>query len=154
MSLLGYGYTQQECVDVASQYAVQLGKRTPDKHLSMKWIKGFLSRWPEMKVTKPRALNYYRAKSATELAVSTFFEKLSECITANDLQSKPHMIYNIDEKGITVDHRPRYIVASRDHPAQAVTSGKGKTVTLIGAGSASGSAIPPYFVFPGKILKL
>ena len=44
MSLLGYGYTQQECVDVASQYAVQLGKRTPDKPLSMKWIKGFLSR--------------------------------------------------------------------------------------------------------------
>jgi len=60
------------------------------------------------------------------------------------------MIYNIDEKRITVDHRSRYIVGSRDHPAQAVTSGKGKTVTLIGAGSASGSAIPPYFVFPGK----
>jgi len=60
------------------------------------------------------------------------------------------MIYNIDEKGITVDYRPPYIVASRDHPAQAVTSGKGTTVTLIGAGSASGSAIPPYFVFPGQ----
>jgi len=52
MSILGYGYTQQEFVDVASQYAVQLGKRTADKPLSMKWIKGFLSRWPEMKVTK------------------------------------------------------------------------------------------------------
>jgi len=25
MSILGYGYMQQECVDVASQYAVQLG---------------------------------------------------------------------------------------------------------------------------------
>ena len=75
MSILDYGYTQQEFVHFASQYAVQLGKRTADKPLSMKWIKGFLSRWPEMKVTKPRALDYYGAKSATELAVTTFFEK-------------------------------------------------------------------------------
>ena len=73
MSILGYGYMQQECVDVASQYAVQLGQRTADNPLSMKWIKGFLSRWPEMKVTKPRAFDYYEAKSAIELAVKTFF---------------------------------------------------------------------------------
>lgn len=30
MADLGYGYTQQECIDVASEFAVQLGKRTKD----------------------------------------------------------------------------------------------------------------------------
>ncbi|KAH3843418.1 hypothetical protein DPMN_116935 [Dreissena polymorpha] len=35
MSDLGYGYTQKECIDVASQFAVQLGKRTIDTPLSM-----------------------------------------------------------------------------------------------------------------------
>jgi len=31
-----------------------------------------------------------------------------------------------------------------------MTSGKGQTVTLIGAGSAAGQAIPSYLVFPGQ----
>ena len=33
---------------------------------------------------------------------------------------------------------------------QPVTSGKGKTVTILGCGSVGGVAIPPFFVFPGK----
>ncbi|KAH3876101.1 hypothetical protein DPMN_039381 [Dreissena polymorpha] len=50
MADLGYGYTQQECIDVASQFAVQLGKMKVDTPLSMIWMKGFLKRWPEMRV--------------------------------------------------------------------------------------------------------
>ena len=33
-----------------------------------------------------------------------------------------------------------------------ITAGKGKTVTVLGCGSASGYAIPPYLVFAGKRL--
>ncbi|XP_053381188.1 uncharacterized protein LOC128549074 [Mercenaria mercenaria] len=47
MASYGYGYTRQECVDIASDYAVQLGKRDKDKRLSINWLKGFLHRWPE-----------------------------------------------------------------------------------------------------------
>jgi hypothetical protein len=150
MADLGYGYTQQECIDVASEFAVQLGKRTKDKPLSMKWMKGFLKRWPEMRVTKPRALEFVRAKMASEGVVMTYFDNLETCLQKNDLLDKPHLIYNVDEKGVSILHKPPHIVAGTNHPAQAVTSGKGDTVTIIGAGSASGSAIPPYFVFPGK----
>lgn len=31
MAAYGYGYTRQECVNIASEYAVHLGKRTMDK---------------------------------------------------------------------------------------------------------------------------
>ena len=150
MADLGYGYTQQECVDVATEYAIQLGKRSRDKPLSMRWMEGFLTRWPEMRVVKPRPLEHVRAKMASESIVMSYFDDLEKCINQNGLSDKPHLIYNVDEKGVTVEHKPPYIVASTEYPAQAVTSGKGKTVTILGAGSASGSAIPPYFVFPGK----
>ena len=63
---------------------------------------------------------------------------------------KPHLIFNLDEKGLTTEHKPPHIVASSHDCPLAVTSGKGQTVTLIGCGSASGTAIPPFFVFPGK----
>ena len=41
MAEYGYGYTRKECIDIASDYAVQLGKRTKDNPLSLKWIYGF-----------------------------------------------------------------------------------------------------------------
>ena len=47
MADFGYGYSWQECVDLATDFAVQIGKRESDKPLSMKWMKGFLSRWPD-----------------------------------------------------------------------------------------------------------
>jgi len=52
--------------------------------------------------------------------------------------------------GVTVEHRPPHVEASSAYIPSVVTSGKGLTVTLIGAGSAAGQAIPPYLVFPGQ----
>ena len=150
MADMGYGYTQQECISVASQYAFQLGLRSNDKPLSMMWMKGFLGRWPEMRVIKPRALEHVRAKLAKESVVMPYFDNLEKCLRKHDLLNKPHLIYNIDEKGVSIGLKPPFIVAGSGHPTQAVTSGKGKTVTIIGAGSASGAAVPAYFVFPGK----
>ena len=91
---------------------------------------------------------------AKESVITAYFYNLEKCLRENDLTDKPHLIYNVDEKGVTIDHKPPFIVAGSDFPAQAVTSGKGKTVTIIGASSASGSAVPAYFVFPGKRMNL
>ena len=56
----------------------------------------------------------------------------------------------MDEKGFSQNHSPPAVVCGNQCPPQAVTSGKSSTTTVIGCGSASGSAIPPFFVFPGK----
>ena len=62
MTDLGYGYTQQKCVDMTSEFVFKLGKCAKDKPLTMKWLKGYLGRWPEMKVIKPRVLNMLEQK--------------------------------------------------------------------------------------------
>ncbi|XP_053401883.1 uncharacterized protein LOC123566337 isoform X2 [Mercenaria mercenaria] len=56
MSECGYGYSRAEVVDMASEYAICLGKRNSEHPLSLKWFRGFMSRWPELKVLKPRGL--------------------------------------------------------------------------------------------------
>lgn len=66
---------------------------------------------------------------------------------------KPHCIFNIDEKSLSSEHKhppPRKSFFGKTYKAQAVTSGKSKTVTLIGCGNALGQQVPPFFVFPGK----
>ena len=56
MASFGYGYTVQECVDLASDFATQLGKRSKDKPLSTKSMKGLRGRWPEIKKSSPQEL--------------------------------------------------------------------------------------------------
>lgn len=153
MASYGYGYSRQECVDIASDYATQLGKRTKDKPFTMKWMRGFLKRWPELKVLKPRGLEHVRAKTASKTVVDEYFQNLRVSLHQHGLEDKPHLIYNIDEKGISIDHKPPYVVADASYCPQSVTSGRGKTVTVLGGGSASGVALPPYFVFPGKRMR-
>ncbi|XP_053385760.1 uncharacterized protein LOC128550546 [Mercenaria mercenaria] len=109
-------------------------------------------KWLEPRVLKPRGLEYARARKASEAVVQQYFANLKNTLEEHDFLHNPHLIYNIDEKGLTIDHKSPHIVASGDYCPVAVTSGKGKTVTLIGGASACGSSIPPFFVFPGKRL--
>ncbi|KAH3864459.1 hypothetical protein DPMN_027477 [Dreissena polymorpha] len=48
------------------------------------------------------------------------------------------------------NHTPPAIVAGTDFHPQSVVTQKGQTSTIIGCGSASGVAVPPFFVFAGK----
>ena len=75
---------------------------------------------------------------------------ISYNIDKYELQNNPHLIFNVDEKGISTNHTPSRIVAGREFYPQSITTGKSQTKTVLGCGSSSGVAIPPYFVFPGK----
>ena len=55
---------------------------------------------------------------------------------------------------MSTNHTPSRIVAGRYFYPQSITTGKSKTITVLGCGSASGVAIPPYFVFLGKRMML
>lgn len=147
---LGYGYSRQEVVDAASDYAFELGKCSKDQPLTLNWFVKFFGRWPELRVLKPRSLDIQRAKSASSAAVDSYFVELENILLKYDLKVKPHLIYNVDEKGIAQDHKPPYIVAGKDYHPQSVTAGRSKTTTILGCGSASGVAVPTYFVFAGK----
>ena len=47
------------------------------------------------------------------------------------------------------NHTPPAVVAGTDFHPPSVVSQKGQTTTIIGCGSASGVAVPPFFVFAG-----
>ncbi|KAJ8312950.1 hypothetical protein KUTeg_010323 [Tegillarca granosa] len=144
---LGYGYTRQEVTDLASDYALQLEKRRNPFNLN--WFEGFRNRWETIKVLKPRSLEYARAKNASPETINKYFLELENISTKYNLHNCPHLIYNIDEKGFVPNHKPPHVVASADHHPQAVTSEKSYVTTVIGARSASGVAVPPFFIFAG-----
>ena len=145
MANYGYCYTRHELADIASDYAFQLGKRSKEYPITLKWVVGLLGRWPELRVLKLRSLEQIRAKMTSEIVVSNYFEELREIIVKYGLSDKPRMNFNVDEKGISQDHTPPHVISSTLVHPPAVASGKSSTVTILGCGSANGMAMPPYF---------
>ena len=67
MAKLGYGYTRSEVVELASQFAVDVGKRKEHSNqLTMPWYCSFMKRWLESHLLKPASLSELRAKSASK----------------------------------------------------------------------------------------
>ena len=65
-------------------------------------------------------------------------------------QGRPNAVFDVDEKGLSTEHKPPQIVAGTAYKPQAVTPGKSQTVTIIRAGNAIGHQVSPFFIFPGK----
>jgi hypothetical protein len=149
-SRLGYGISNSGFQRLAGELAFKLGKRPFDKPLSNCWLYGFLGRWKErVSSLKPAALDSNRARNATPESVSSYFENLETVISELGLQDKPEFIFNIDETGISPEHRPPNVIAPIKEKAQAVTSPRSATTTMIACANAAGNHIPPYFVFKG-----
>ena len=132
---------------VASDLAAYLKKYPSTKLLSDHWVTDFLKRWPSLKLRKPRKLEWIRAKSANSIVIDTYCTELEKVLVNINLLDKPHLIYNIDETGISTEHAPTRMLGPRCLKTQAVVSPRSGTTTIISCGNASGTAMPPFFVF-------
>ncbi len=100
MAALGYGCVRGDILDQACNYAVHLGKRDGNHHVSDRWYRGLMRRWPELKLVKPRPLAKYRAQATSADNISSYFNNLQATLVKHDLMNKPECIYNVDEKGV------------------------------------------------------
>ena len=149
----GYGLNIKEVIALASDYAVCLGKRTPDKPLSPRWFYKFMARNPLLKTGKPQSLDVYRARASSKDNVVKYFDNLKKCMDDAGVTDKPHLIYNVDEKGLTAQYTPHKIVCSKWTNCTEITPPRRSLTTLIGCGNALGNAFSPYFVFAGSKLR-
>ncbi|KAJ8313379.1 hypothetical protein KUTeg_009069 [Tegillarca granosa] len=111
--------TLQEDAKLIIHY-YECGKCSKDNHLSRQWYSSFLTRWPVLKLSKPRDLSILRAKSASQETVDKYFSELKTIMY--DLVDKPHCIYSVDEKGACSDKTPYKLIAKTGTKPTAVTS--------------------------------
>ena len=79
--------------------------------------------------------------------VAKYIHVLKTVPTEKCLLNKPHQIWNMDETGVQLDHKPGKIVAAKGSKyLQTRTSGHRETITLIGASNAAGSSLPPHII--------
>ncbi|KAH3781784.1 hypothetical protein DPMN_159689 [Dreissena polymorpha] len=50
-----------------------------------------------------------------ESTVNVYFDNLEQCHRNFDILDKPHLIYNADDKGVAIDHKPPLVISSVSH---------------------------------------
>ena len=93
-----------------------------------------------------------RVRSTSEVNTKNYFQELESILDKYQLKNRPELIWNVDETGITPDHTPPKIVASKGEKPYIITAGRSATTTVIAAGNALGETIPPYIIYKGQRL--
>jgi len=114
------------------------------------WLRGFLSRHPELSIRNPEPTSIGRAMGFNLPSKDRFFQLYQEQLNKEKFTAS--RIYNMDESGLTVVHKPHKILAKRGQKQVGrITSGeKGETMTVICCTNATGSFVPPMLIFKRK----
>ena len=156
-----YGLTRSDLQDLVFQFCCKNQIPNPfttTEKAGRDWLNGFLQRNPEISIRKPENVSIGRAYGFSRHKLADFFTKYLKVIyNENGNRIIPNSnIYNADESGFTIDHRPEKILGQKGKRAigTLTSAEKGKTITFLPAVSAVGHYVPPLFVFPRKRMKL
>ena len=108
------------------------------------WFAAFMKRHPEILVRPSEGTLINRATAFNKIAVEKFFNNLEPFLAID-----PSRIYNVDETGISTVARLSKILAKHGKArVAAATSGeRGTNTTVVCCMSATGSFVPPMFIF-------
>ena len=131
----------------------KLGKATHFKsgYTGRGWYENFMSHQAILTLRTPQPLSNGRAVCANKDTVDDFFAKLRAILGRLNLIRKPSQIFNTNETGVTIVHKPSKVVAQmgRHNVPSLMSADKGKTHTVLACVSASGQVLPP-MVYPRK----
>ena len=154
MSEMGYGLSR----DIVMHLAFTIVDKTQRKHpfkdgkAGRAWFDGFRRRHPRLTIRSPQPLSYCRALCSNMDTINDFFSKLGSIYGRLNVISKPMQVYNCDETGVSIVHKPGKVIAQLGRRnVYAITSAeRGKTHTVVSCVSASGYSLSPMIVYPRK----
>ena len=154
MADMGFGLTREEVMAMAYATVDKTGRDHPFKegYAGRGWYEGFMARQATLTLRTPQALSYARAVCSNKETIDDFFAKLGTLFGRLNLIAKASQIFNADESGVSIVHRPSKVVAQigRHNVPSLTSADKGKMHTILACVSASGQVIPPFVVYPRK----
>ena len=154
MADMGFGLTRECVMAMAFAIADKTGRSHPFKqgYAGRGWYEGFMARQATLTLRTPQALSYARAASSSKETIDDFFAKLGAIYGRLNLISKPGQIFNADETGVTIVHKPSKVVAQigRCNVPSLTSVDKGKTHSILACVSASGQVLSPFMIYPRK----
>ena len=127
--------------------AYNVAEKTQQKHPfkdGRGWLDGYKTRHPKLTLCTPQLLSYCRALCSNKETINDSLEQFIIYGRLN-LLSKPMQVFNADETGVNIVHKPGKVVAKLGcHNVYSLTSAeRGKNHTILSCVSAAGYALPP-----------
>ena len=151
---MGYGFGKQQFLKYAAALATKYGRNFKKSTPSQKWWTLYNKRNKRLSLRQPEGTSSIRHRCMDPLKIAKYFVELEEELTAKGLALSPSCIWNMDETGLTLDHKPKKVVAATGAKhLQSCTSGNREMLTVIATINAAGRALPPHIIAKGKTLK-
>ena len=154
MSDMGFGLTREDVMRTAFSIVSQAGRAHPFQNgtAGRSWFDAFKRRHPNLTLRTAQPLSSARAAGSNKETIEDFFAKLGGICARLNLLAKPMQLFNVDETGISIVHKPGKVVTElgRRNVWGITSAEKGKTHTVVTCVSASGLSIPPMLIYPRK----
>ncbi len=154
MADMGFGLTREDIMRLAFVIIDKSGRAHPfrDGKAGRGWFEAFRARHPRLTLRTPQPLSYCRALCSNPGVIQDFFAKLGAVCARLNLLAKPMQIFNVDQSGVSVVHKPGKVVTElgRRNVWSLTSAEKGRTHTILACVSASGFALPPLMIYPRK----
>jgi len=135
MADMGFGLGREDVNACCLSDCREVGEKAPFTNgmAGHNWLDGFRSRHPCLTLRSTQPLSYCRAVSANKETIRDFFGKLGAICARLNLLSKPMQIFNVDETGISIVHKPGKVVTQlgRKNVWSVTSTEKGKTHTVV-----------------------
>ena len=110
-----------------------------------------MRRDPKLNLRSSDATAGVRLNAVNAENISAYFSLLKSSFDEHGFEEHPERVYNIDETGVPLEPRPPKVIAAKGtKKIRYRTSGQKSQITVIGCGSATGQALPPFIIFAAK----
>lgn len=149
---IGYPKRRDDIIGIVRK-TLQAKTNGPVDFKGKGWWLRFMQRWPKLALRKGDALAQPRANAVTSSNLKHYFSLLEETLKNNDLLDTPTRIYNMDESGLPLDHKPSKVITLRGtKKVHCRTSGNKMQITILACANGVGTVVPPMVIFEGKRL--
>ncbi|XP_052281215.1 uncharacterized protein LOC127878723 [Dreissena polymorpha] len=150
----GLGFSKSNFMRFVGVFADENGKSFENGRPSDMWWRNLKARHPNFSLRCPEPTAANRHAAMTRSRIHSYFQDLKGVLEKYNFDKTPERIWNMDETGVQMSHKPVKVIASKgSRTVHGRASISRETTTVIACGNASGRCIPPYFIFPGKTTK-
>ena len=152
---IGFARTcKQVLAIVQAVIAKKHGLESESVKITSGWWASFRKHHPKLTLRSASRLAYARAVAQDPEVINAYYDLLEETLIKNDLMDKPGQIFNCDESGFPLDHKPGKVIGLKGQKSlNLTTSGDKAQVTVLACVSATGYVMPPMVIFDWKRLK-
>ena len=152
---IGFARTRKQALTLVRMAIARKKGKDPDEvNVTMGWWNSFRKRHQQLTARSASRLAYNGAIAQDPEIISNYFDLLEETLLQNGLLDEATRIFNCDESGFPLDHKPGKVICQRGlKELSLTTSGDKAQLTVLACASASGYVLPPLIIFDRKRLK-